>query len=212
MRAAQSGLGTGRDAIARDSLRRARLSVQKAHATVSPLLTDAALSELVRQYNKAKAEFDSLNAATLRREKEVFRKNAEEAQTPQTSQQNSASERTALTQAHVRDFKQVDLSGLRTEEHLQAEKLRSAREVETDMQDLKTTYQEFSSLVDKQQEGLDYVTNNVSETNNLIDKGHGQLQSASRSQKRFRKFGCAIGIVVIVVVIAVIIAVVVVTR
>lgn len=200
-------LGTGRDAIARDRLRRTRLLVQQCHARVESILDDAdpALESLRQQYAQRRSEFEAANSEATRREKQTFRQTD-----PATAREGDLD--VLESQVTFREVRPVDLSEFHTEEAIQREKLQSAREIESDVMDLKTTYQEFHSLVHQQQEGLDRVTNNVTESRSLIEHGHEQIQGASRRQRSFRKIGCIGGAVLIVVVIIVIIVVVLVTR
>lgn len=200
-------LGTGRDAIARDKLRRTRLLVQQCSSRVELVTREAdpSLETLHQQYMQVKTQFDSLNAEATRRERQTFR---------QTDEGNMRDVGLDALDSQV-TFKQVqpvDLSEFHTEEAIQREKLQHAREIESDVMDLKTTYQEFHSLVHQQQDGLDKMTNNVAESKSLIEQGHGQIQGASKRQRTFRKIGCIGGAVLVVVVIIVIIVVVLVTR
>lgn len=207
MQFAMRELGTGRDSIARDKLRRTRLLVQQCNSRVD-LVTremDQSLETLQQQYTQVKSQFESLNAEATRRERQTFRQTdpgyAREADIDGLD-----------SQITFKQVQPVDLSEFHTEEAIQREKLQHAREIESDVMDLKTTYQEFHSLVHQQQDGLDRMTNNVTESKSLIEQGHGQIQGASRRQKSFRKIGCIGGVVLIVVVIIVIIVVVLVTR
>lgn len=200
-------LGTGRDAIARDKLRRTRLLVQQCNSRVDLVLKegDASLDGLRRQYDQAKTQFESLNAEATRRERQTFRQT-------DPGGTREADVDALDSQVTFKQVQPVDLSEFHTEEAIQREKLQHAREIESDVMDLKTTYQEFHSLVHQQQDGLDRMTNNVTESKSLIEQGHGQIQGASRRQKSFRKIGCIGGAVLVVVVIIVIIVVVLVTR
>ncbi|KAK7198653.1 putative QA-SNARE protein [Novymonas esmeraldas] len=200
-------LGTGRDAVARDRLRRARLLVQQCDSRVEAILADTepSLEPLRRQYRQSRAGFESIDGDATRRERQTFRQT--DAATAQDGDLDALESRVTF-----REVRPLDMSEFHTEEAIQREKLQSAREIESDVMDLKTTYQEFHSLVHQQQEGLDRVTGNVAESRSLIERGHDQIQGASRRQKSFRKIGCIGGAVLIVIVIVVIIVVVVLTR
>lgn len=226
VRASVRELGTGRDAVARDRLRRGRVLAQLCAARVSPVLTTAAaaadgpLAPMVEQYATARAEYDAADVDALRRERQTFRQFDGPATAEDTGDGDGGALATVpLLQQHrqqpqvrAQDIRPVDLSEFRTEEAIQREKLQCAREIESDVMDLRTTYQEFHSLVSQQQEGLDVVTANVTHSNNYVEQGHGQLVYASRHQKRCRKIGCVLGIVLALVIIAVIIVAVVATR
>ncbi|KPI84246.1 putative QA-SNARE protein [Leptomonas seymouri] len=204
---AMKELGTGRDTIARDKLRRTRLLVQQCNSRVELVAKEADLSldALQQQYAQIKTQFESLNAEATRRERQTFR---------QTDPSNVREADLDALDSRVtfREVQPVDLSEFHTEEAIQREKLQHAREIESDVMDLKTTYQEFHSLVHQQQDGLDRMTGNVAESKSLIEQGHGQIQGASRRQKSFRKIGCIGGAVLVVVVIIVIVVVLMVTR
>ncbi|AYU78109.1 QA-SNARE protein [Leishmania donovani] len=200
-------LGTGRDAIARDRLRRIRLLVQQCNSRVEELLSDAEpfLESLRQQYAQQKAVFELINAEATRRERQTFR------QTDPASMREGDLD--ALEpQVTFCEARPLNVSEFHTEEAIQREKLQSAREVESDVMDLKMAYQEFHSLVHQQQESLDRVTNNVTESRSLIERGHDQIQGATRRQRSFRKIGCISGAVVIVIMTIVIIVVTVATR
>ncbi|KPA82616.1 putative QA-SNARE protein [Leptomonas pyrrhocoris] len=200
-------LGTGRDAIARDKLRRTRLLMQQCNDRVEIVTkgADSSLDALQQEYAQITTQFASLNAEATRRERQTFR------QTDPGSLREAGLD--ALdSQVTFKQVQPVDLCEFHTEEAIQREKLQHAREIESDVMDLKTTYQEFHSLVHQQQDGLDKMTNNVTESKSLIEQGHNQIQGASRRQKSFRKIGCIGCAVLVVVVIIVIIIVVLVTR
>ncbi|KAG5480826.1 hypothetical protein LSCM4_06394 [Leishmania orientalis] len=200
-------LCTGRDAIARDRLRRTRLLVQECHARVEGILNDTepSLESLRQQYTQKKAMFELINADATRRELHTFR------QTDAASMQEDDVD--ALeSQAMLREVRKLDMSEFHTEEAIQREKLQSAREIESAVMDLKATYQEFHSLVHQQQEGLDRVTNNVAESCSFVERGRDQIQVLSRRQRSFRKIGCISGAVVVFIVIIVIIIVLALTR
>jgi t-SNARE complex subunit (syntaxin) len=207
MQFAMRDLGTGRDSIARDKLRRTRLLVQQCNSRVELVTKEAdpVLDVLQRQYEQTKAQFESLNAEATRRERQTFRRG-------DTGNVREADIDALDSQITFKQVQPVDLSEFHTEEAIQREKLQHAREIESDVMDLKTTYLEFHSLVHQQQDGLDRMTNNVTESRSLIEQGHGQIQGASKRQRSFRKIGCIGGAVLVVVIIIVIIVVVLVTR
>ncbi|KAG5506986.1 hypothetical protein JKF63_05732 [Porcisia hertigi] len=195
-------LGTGRDAIARDRLRHTRLLVQRCNSRVEviPHNADLSLESLKHQYTQRKAEFEVLNAEATRREQQTFR---------QTDPADMREEHLDGLESQVtfREVRSVDMSGFHTEEAIQREKLQSARDIESDVMDLKTTIQEFYSLVRQQQEGLDHVSNNVTESHSLIERGHDQIQSASGQQQSWRKIGCLGSVLLLLVVTLVIVVV-----
>jgi cobalamin biosynthesis Mg chelatase CobN len=108
-------------------------------------------------------------------------------------------------------LQQVDLSELTTEEALQEEKRRAAREIEEGVRDIKDCYDEFSTLVTHQQTGIDAATKNVDTAVTNVQNGTEQLKQAGEYQKSSRKRMCCI-VGILVVVIAVIVVVVIVLK
>ncbi|EPY30384.1 syntaxin 7 [Strigomonas culicis] len=212
MKNAANELGTGRDAMARDKLRRTRVSAQQwiEKAELATQEKDDSLSNLCAQYNHARAEYDTVNTDSMRAERQVFRR-ADPAEGGGQLRMGGAGLR-EQTQIREQDIRPIDLSEFHTEEVIQREKLKNAREIENDVTDLKSTYQEFNSLVNQQQTGIDFISTNIAESQGLIERGHIQIQSSSRSQKSFRKVGCIVGVIIVVVVILVIIVAVIATR
>ncbi|CAD2217522.1 syntaxin 7 [Angomonas deanei] len=199
---AVADLGTGADSIARDKLRRIRTTVQQCRDKNKTVLesSDAALQSLKEQFHSAMSEFDRVNADSIRKERQTFRQAGAEVLAQEAGV--SAGEQ---MQVNAQKIRPIDLTEFHTEEAIQREKLRNAKDIETDMRDLKTTYHEFNALVNQQQSGVDMMENHVAESHSLIERGHGQIQQASRHQKKFRKIGCIIGVVVALVVVVVII-------
>lgn len=106
-------------------------------------------------------------------------------------------------------LQQVDLSELATEEALQDEKRRAAREIEEGVRDIKDCYDEFSTLVTHQQEGIDRATKNVEVSVTNVQNGTDQLKQAGEYQKSSRKrMCCIVGILVVVIAVVVIVIVV----
>ncbi|KAG5480496.1 hypothetical protein LSCM1_06199 [Leishmania martiniquensis] len=200
-------LWTGRDAIARDRLRRARLLVEECHARVERIDNDQEPSlELLRQqYAQKKAMFELINAEATRRELQAFRQ-------VDTATVREDSVDAPESQAVLHEVLRLDMSKFHTEEAIQREKLQSAREIESAVMDLKATYQEFHALVHQQQEGLDHVTNNVAESCSLVERGHDQIHASSRQQRSLRKIGCISSAVVLFIVVVAIIVVLALTR
>ncbi|CAJ1007517.1 putative SNARE domain containing protein [Leishmania naiffi] len=196
-------LGTGRDAIARDRLHRIRLLVEQCSIRVEAILSDTepSLEALKQQYMQNKAAFEFINAEATRRERQIF------LQTDLDSTQKGDLD-AVESQVTFCEVRPLDMSEFHTEEAIQREKLQNAREIESDVLDLKATYQEFHSLVHQQQENLDRMTHNVTESHSLIERGHDQIQDASSRQRSFRKLGCISGTVVTVIVVIIIIVVV----
>ncbi|CUG03087.1 QA-SNARE, putative [Bodo saltans] len=108
-------------------------------------------------------------------------------------------------------LQQVDLSELTTEEALQDEKRRAAREIEEGVRDIKDCYDEFSTLVTHQQEGIDRATKNVEVSVTNVQNGTEQLKQAGEYQKSSRKRMCCI-VGILVVVIAVVVVVIVILK
>lgn len=108
-------------------------------------------------------------------------------------------------------LQQVDISELATEEALQSEKYRAAREIEEGVRDIKDCYDEFSTLVNHQQQGLDTASKNVEVSVTNVQAGTEQLKKAQEHQKSSRKRMCCI-VAILVVVIAVIVVVVIVLK
>ncbi|GET87897.1 hypothetical protein, conserved [Leishmania tarentolae] len=195
-------LGTVRDSIARDRLRRIRLLVQQCNSRVEEVLSDSesSLGSLSHQYAQQKAIFEFINAEATRRERQTFR---------QVDMADVQKDDLDVVESQVTfcEARPLNMSEFHTEEAIQREKLQSAREVESEVIDLKMAYQEFHSLVHNQQESLDRVTNNVTESRSLIERGHDQIQAASQRRRSLRKLGCLSGVVVIVIMAIVIIVV-----
>lgn len=201
MRAATRDVASTKDTLARDRLRRTRLLADQCHERVKAVNVESepALRSLMDEFTTLRAEYDTLNAEATRKEKQSTR-STEEAHA--TSLEAEATQRIRL-----QDIRPIDLSEFETEEAIQREKLQSAREIESDVMDLKTTYQDFHTLVHQQQEGITVMASNVDESHNLVERGHDQILQASRHQKSFRKIGCGVGVVVVIVIIVVILLV-----
>jgi hypothetical protein len=97
-------------------------------------------------------------------------------------------------------IQEVDVSELATQEALQREKYLAAREIEEGARDIKECFDEFSTLVSHQQQGLDNATKNVDSAVVNVQAGTTQLKQAQEHQKSSRKrLCCIIGILVLVI-------------
>ena len=106
----------------------------------------------------------------------------------------------------MQDFKQVDMRELATEEQLQREKLKGVLEVEGDIYEIKSMYQEFHGMVTEQQGGLDTMETNIDKSTAHVEKGVVEMKEANRLQKSSRKKLCIlIAIVIAVGIVAVVI-------
>lgn len=104
---------------------------------------------------------------------------------------------------------EVDVSELATQEALQREKYIAAREIEEGARDIKECFDEFSTLVSHQQQGIDTATKNVEVSVTNVQAGTEQLKQAQEHQKSSRKrLCCIIGILVLVIAAIVIVVVV----
>lgn len=114
-------------------------------------------------------------------------------------------------QIELSQLQRVDMSELATEEAIQLEKHRAAREIEQETGELHGAYVEFNALTKEQQKGLDTMTTNVTKAHSHVERGVGELKEASKHQKSSRKMICII-VVILVVVIAIVVVVVVVMK
>ncbi|ORC87479.1 putative QA-SNARE [Trypanosoma theileri] len=89
-------------------------------------------------------------------------------------------------------FQQVNIDGLITEERIQHEKLREAKEIEVGVAEIKEVTDEFAALLEHQQVGIDGLTTNVSAANQRVNAGRDELSSAGRHQSCCRKMFCLV--------------------
>lgn len=109
-------------------------------------------------------------------------------------------------------LQQVDLSELATEEALQEEKRRQAMEIKEGVQDIKDCYDEFSTLVNHQQQGIDASSKNVESAVTNVQAGTDQLKQAQEHQKSSRKRMCCIVAILVALIIVVVVVIVVLKK
>ncbi|ORC92519.1 syntaxin 7 [Trypanosoma theileri] len=214
---ATAELGTARDMMAREKLRKARLLATQCEGKVSGILSSCVGAEMVAlrgQFHSAMSEFDVLNKEATRKERQTWRSSVQ-TDTSSLGRGGEAGRGESLAMyepVRVQEIKTVDMSEFHTEEALQREKLLGVREIEGNMMDLRTTYMEFNDLVQHQQTNLDMMTENVSSTQTYVEKGRSEIKVASRRQRCGRKMLCTIAGVLVIVIIVVIVVVVVLKR
>ncbi|KEG10480.1 syntaxin 7 [Trypanosoma grayi] len=212
---ATAELGTTRDAMAREKLRKARLLATQCEEKTRDILSldmGAELMVLRGQYHAVKADFDAANKEAVRKEKQTWRSSTHADAMGSNGAVVVGEPLAGYDEVRLHEIKKIDMSEFHTEEALQREKLLGVREIESNMMDLKTSYQEFHDLVHHQQAGLDQITGNVSESKVHVENGTTELQQASRRQRCGRKMLCAIAIILLVIIIIVVVVVVVLKR
>lgn len=90
----------------------------------------------------------------------------------------------------------VNTAPLDTEEALQRERLEGVVEIEGQMGELKSMYQDFNTLVHEQQAGLDMTEQNVDKSTKHVERGVVELKKASEVQKSSRKWMCALVVII----------------
>lgn len=90
----------------------------------------------------------------------------------------------------------VNTAPLDTEEALQRERLEGVVEIEGQMGELKSMYQDFNTLVHDQQGGLDMTEQNVDKSTKHVERGVVELKKASEVQKSSRKWMCAMIVII----------------
>jgi hypothetical protein len=90
----------------------------------------------------------------------------------------------------------VNTAPLDTEEALQRERLEGVVEIEGQMGELKSMYQDFNTLVHDQQAGLDMTEQNVDKSTKHVERGVVELKKASEVQKSSRKWMCALIVII----------------
>ena len=96
----------------------------------------------------------------------------------------------------------VNTAPLDTEEALQRERLQGVTEIESQMGELKSMYQDFNTMVHDQQSGLDMTEGNVDKSTKHVERGVVELKKAGEVQKSSRKWMCIL-IVIIVLAVAI---------
>ncbi|CUG02121.1 QA-SNARE, putative [Bodo saltans] len=215
--AAVQQLGTDKDAAARERLRKLRTAIQTCSSKIEETRSgssDETVESLLQTYQQLKRDYDTANMNAKKKERAVAPGgDANDAGGNSNRQFNSGGggnaggngSRGDQQQVRVQEIKQIDTSELATKEALENDKLRGAIEIENEMRDLKSTYQEFHDLVDHQQQGIDRASNNISEARVHVEKGVVELQEANRHQKASRKKMCII--IVVLVAIAVVVGI-----
>lgn len=105
----------------------------------------------------------------------------------------------------------VNTAPLDTEEALQRERLHGVVEIEGQMGELKSMYQDFNAMVHDQQAGIDMVDQNVDKSTKHVERGVVELKGASAVQKSSRKWMCC-ALMIILAIVAVVVIVVVVVK
>lgn len=125
-----------------------------------------------------------------------------------------ATEAAAVTDSQLaQGLKRVDMNELATEEAIQHEKARTAREIEQEAGELHGAYKEFNALVQEQQKGLDTMQHNVETAVVKVVRGKEELETASTHQKSARKrMCCLIGILAVVIIVVIVVVVVVLKK
>ena len=198
-----SQLGTERDngAPLREKLRKIRATVSQLDSKIDEMLKqspgdDQTYDQLKSKFQKLRKDFETVNTKAKRLENQ----RGNPALPQQEGQQSPRSSGGAgSSQIRIQDIKQVDMSEMATEEALQREKLHGALEIESEMRDLKSTYQEFQDLVVHQQTGLDTTSKNITESKQHVEKGVVELKQASQYQQSSRKKMCIIVVILVVV-------------
>jgi t-SNARE complex subunit (syntaxin) len=216
--AAVQQLGTDKDAQARERLRKLRTSIQTSSSKIEETRSgssDDTVEGLLQTYQQLKQEYDSANMNAKKKERAVVATTGGDTSDAAAGSSNkqfhsggahtSSGTRGDQQQVRVQEIKQIDTSELATKEALENDKLRGAIEIENEMRDLKSTYQEFHDLVDHQQQGIDRASSNISEARVHVEKGVVELQEANRHQKASRKKMCII--IVVLVAIAVVVGI-----
>lgn len=209
--AAIAELGTTRDAVAREKLRKARRLATRCEARANSVLSahvDVELAHLRQQYDAVKAEFDVINKEATRREKQTWRPCTQETLAGEKVQETGKGT-PSVTPGPVREqeIKTIDMSAFQTEEAFQRERLLGLREIEGNMLELKTTYQEFQDLVYQQQAHLDNVAGNVQVSKTSVGNATNQLRHASRRQGCCRRLLCAFAMILFILFVVVIVVV-----
>ena len=199
---------TGKDTPQlRNKLERCRREISRTDTQLQDILKNAAVGDrawdqLKGQYKETKKAFDAADATARRKEKE----NPMLADGSSTAAAPSGGGG-AAGEFRVSELKRVDMSELATEEAIQAEKLQGVREIEQDMRELKTTYQEFNELVNTQQGGIDTMQKNVQQATVHVEKGVVELKEASNQQKQSRSKLCIVLLLLVVVIVIIVVVV-----
>jgi syntaxin 7 len=202
-------LGTDKDAQARERLRRLRTTIQDCAGRVEEASraagpSDETAAQLMQSFQQLRKDFDTANMSAKKKERAVA--GGESTQTsggPGGRQQGAGASSGGAgggqqQQVRIQEIKQIDTSELATKEALENDKLRGTLDIENEMRDLKSTYQEFNDLVTHQQTGIDRASGNISEARVHVEKGVVELQEANRHQKSSRKKMCLIIVVLII--------------
>jgi t-SNARE complex subunit (syntaxin) len=166
-----------------------------------------AFSELSEKYEELQYRYDGLKTKGQRKVKE----NPLRAQVDENGDGGGGGGGGGGMRFNEQRLVQYDTGELRTEEAIQREKLEGVVEIEQDLNELKTAYQDFGQLVKDQQEGLNKVENNVDTSTVRVDEGIVELKKASKEQKSSRKKLCIL-LILLVVAIAIVVIVVVVKK
>ena len=80
-------------------------------------------------------------------------------------------------------FRQIDVSELNTEENIQREKLAAVVQIEQDVNEVKSMFQEFDEHLNRQQIGINNIEKNVDNSVIKVEKGVQELKEANKLQK-----------------------------
>lgn len=203
-------LGTEKDAAAREKIKRLRTNIQTLEGKISEINSgdshagDKAWEDLKAKYLQTKKEYDVSNTNAKKKERQTA---ATGDRGEQQGRQGGGGGGSGAGEVRIQEIKQIDMSELNTKEAIEKEKLVGALEIESEMRDLKSTYQEFNDLVNHQQTGLDKASSDISQARVHVEKGIVELQEASKHQKSSRKKMCIIIAILIIAMIAIVIVV-----
>lgn len=216
-RAMQVGENNPNDSAAfREKIGQLRTSIQKTENDLQTMMqnapspgTDRAWDQIRSGQRDTKRDFDQADQAERRREKMFPIGRSGEAAAASTG--GNGGRAAAGGQIDLSQLQRVDMSELATEEAIQYEKAKAAREIEQEAGELHGAYVEFNSLTKEQQKGLDQITTNVTKAHTSVERGVTELQQASTHQKSSRKKLCIL-LLIVTVVIAIVVVVVVVLK
>ncbi len=184
-----------------DKIDKLKTQYQGLEAKVSKLLDSGS----GRDWEPLKREFKTMREEFMRLDRAVATKQSASAAEHHAESYAGGSSPTGQ-QLGLGHAVVVNTAPLDTEEALQRERLQGIVDIEGQMGELKSMYQDFNVMVHDQQAGLDTVEGNVDKSTKHVERGVVELKGASAVQKSSRKWMCillvilAIGAVIGVVV------------